>query len=43
MAGRRGPIEKFLDALKDALSGALSPQHDPIPVPVRDDPRRPRR
>lgn len=43
MATRRGPIRKTIDALKEGLAeaiGQLAPQPDPLPIPVRDDPRR---
>lgn len=46
MADKRGPFDRLADAVKDALAdvlGALAPQPDAIPIPVRDDPRRPRR
>ena len=46
MAGtRRGSFGKLVDAVTDKLSdllGALAPEADAIPVPVRDEPRRPR-
>jgi hypothetical protein len=44
MAGTRGPIEKLTDGIKEILAGvmgALAPQPDVIPVPVRDEGRRP--
>ncbi|CUH40345.1 hypothetical protein JSE7799_03077 [Jannaschia seosinensis] len=44
--GKRNILEKIADAVTEKLSdllGALAPQHDAIPVPVRrDEPRRPR-
>ncbi|MFO6464372.1 hypothetical protein ACK8OR_08270 [Jannaschia sp. KMU-145] len=43
MADSRGTIGKLADTLKDKLSevlGALAPQPDAIPIPVRNDPRR---
>lgn len=43
MAGRRDGLGKLIDAIKDKLSealGALAPQPDAIPIPVRTDPRR---
>lgn len=44
MAGKRTPLDKVIDAVTDRLSdllGALAPQPDAIPIPVRkDDPRR---
>ncbi len=45
MTKARGPIEKLADAVKDKLSdllGALAPQPDAIPIPVRPDRRPPR-
>lgn len=46
MADTRSPAQSLIDQLKDKLTevlGALAPQPDVIPIPVRDDPRRPRR
>ncbi|MEM7641294.1 MAG: hypothetical protein AAF366_02060 [Pseudomonadota bacterium] len=46
MAETRSPAGKLIEQLKDKLSevlGALAPQPDAIPIPVRNDPRRPRR
>ncbi|PWJ21220.1 hypothetical protein [Jannaschia seohaensis] len=43
MPKTRGPLAKLTDILKDKLAevmGALAPQPDVIPIPVRDDPRR---
>ncbi|SFJ03439.1 hypothetical protein [Jannaschia pohangensis] len=45
MAGKRGTLEKLWDKATDKLSdllGSLAPQPDAIPIPVRNDPRRPR-
>lgn len=45
MAAQRDPISRLADKVRDAVSdllGALAPQPDPIPVPVRDGPRRTR-
>ena len=46
MASRtRGVLGKLVDTVTDKLSdllGALAPEADAIPVPVRDEPRRPR-
>ncbi len=42
MAGR-STIEKLADKVRDALSdalGALAPQPEAIPIPIRDEPRR---
>ncbi|WP_167767132.1 hypothetical protein [Jannaschia formosa] len=42
MAKTRGPLDRLADILKDKLSevlGALAPQPDAIPIPVRNDPR----
>ncbi|CTQ32246.1 hypothetical protein [Jannaschia rubra] len=45
MASKRGPIQKLVDKVADRLSdllGALTPEPDVIPIPVRNDrPRRP--
>lgn len=46
MAHSNGTLGKLAEALADKLSevlGALAPQPDPIPIPVRNDPRSPRR
>lgn len=46
MADTRGPLDKLTDILKDRMAdliGALAPQPDAIPIPVRNDPRDPRR
>lgn len=47
MADTRGTIGKLVDSFKDKLSevlGALQPQPDAVPIPIRTDPRRdPRR
>ncbi|MCK0167727.1 hypothetical protein MWU52_09235 [Jannaschia sp. S6380] len=43
MADRKGILGKLTDAAKDRLSdllGALAPQPDAIPIPVRDRPHR---
>ena len=44
---KQGPIGKLIEELKDRITdviGALAPEPDAIPIPVRDDPRRgPRR
>jgi hypothetical protein len=43
MASNRGPLDRLADLVRDKLSdllGALAPQPDAIPIPVRDDPRR---
>ena len=43
MAKRRGPLGRLIDAIRDGVTdalGALAPQPDPIPIPVRSDPRR---
>ncbi|MGB3556859.1 MAG: hypothetical protein WBA25_19710 [Jannaschia sp.] len=45
MADMRGPLDKVIDTIKDKLAevlGALAPQHEAIPVPIRNDPRDPR-
>ena len=45
MAKTHGMLGKLADILKDRLSevlGALAPQPDAIPIPVRPDPRDPR-
>jgi hypothetical protein len=47
MADARGTAGRLIDQIKDKLSevlGALAPEPDAIPVPIRDDdPRRHRR
>ena len=46
MAKSSDTIGKLIEGLKDRLNeviGQLAPQPDRIPIPVRDDPRRPRR
>jgi hypothetical protein len=46
MAETRGPLDKLTDLLKDKLAeviGTLSPEPDPIPIPIRNDPLRDRR
>ena len=46
MAGKRGPIGKLIEALKDGVSDALdqlAPQPDAVPIPVRDRGAPPRR
>jgi hypothetical protein len=46
MADNRGPLDRLADVVKDKLSdilGALAPQPDAIPIPVRNDPNRLRR
>jgi hypothetical protein len=43
MASTRGPLDRLADLVKDKLSdvlGALAPQPDAVPIPVRDEPRR---
>ncbi|KIT16501.1 hypothetical protein jaqu_17290 [Jannaschia aquimarina] len=42
MAGKRGPIAKMIDAIKDGVSDVLdsiSPEPERIPIPVRKDDR----
>ncbi|MGB3407334.1 MAG: hypothetical protein WBA67_07550 [Jannaschia sp.] len=42
----RGSLEKLADKLKEKLSealDALAPQADAVPIPVRNEPRDPRR
>ncbi|MEM9796118.1 MAG: hypothetical protein AAF919_06495 [Pseudomonadota bacterium] len=43
MSERHGLVGKLTDLLKGKLTdlvGALAPEPDAIPIPVRDDPRR---
>ena len=45
MAETRGNLGKLADRIGEAISdllGALSPQPEAVPIPVRNDPRRPR-
>ncbi|WP_179378679.1 hypothetical protein [Jannaschia marina] len=46
MASRKPTLGKLIDAVTDRLSdllGALAPEPDRIPIPVRTDERDPRR
>ena len=46
MAGKRGVLDKVIDAVTDHLSdllGALTPEPKTIPIPVRTDDRPHRR